>query len=523
MPWRGPQTAGEFPTLGYLVADWIESSCVIPDGERMGAPYLLTEEQARFLLWYYRLDVRGRWAYNGSQFRRPQKHGKDPLAAAICLAEGIGPAVFAGWDASGEPVGRPFPAALIQALAVSEGQTDNLFGPLYSMVVHGPLANYPGMDPGLTRVNLPGGGRIEPVTSNARSRLGRQIRFSVLDETHLWVLPGEHTLASAVRRNLAGMGGRWLEITNAWDPSERSVAQLTGEGGAKDVYIDDRPGNAVDLTDDVALLKEIIRVYGDSARANGGWVDEDRILTEIRRPSTTDADAERFFLNRIVAGAKTAIDAEAWDAAARTDEQLRPGDAIAIGFDGSRSRDATSLIASRLSDGRLFHLRTWFPEQYPDHKVPRDQVDKAITDIFEAYTVVKLYADPYRWQDYLDLWLGRYPKIVIEYPTNVEQRMDAAIELFLTAFRAGILLHDGSEILAQHAKNSALAKGRRKAPREDGERGLSEHYLRIVKKKEGLFIDSFIAAILSYAARGQAIEDGALHPEPEQPFFASWR
>lgn len=523
MPWRGPGQDGEFPTLGYLVGEWIEANCVIPDGERLGDAYVLTDEMWRFLLWFYRIEpTRGRYVYNGAQLRRPQKWGKDPFAGAICLAEGLGPTVFAGWDSEGEPRGKPYPTALIQALAVSEGQTDNLFQPLYSMVVNGPLAHLSGIDPGITRLNLPGGGRIEPVTSNARSRLGRQIRFAVIDESGLWTQGVEHTLASAVRRNLAGMGGRWIEITNAFDPAEQSEAQLTSEGGAKDVYIDDRPGRVVDMGDDDALKREIIRVYGDSALAAGGWVDEDRILTEIRRPSTTDADAQRFFLNRIVAGAITAVDAEAWDAQA-VDDQLRPGDTIALGFDGSRSRDATSIVVSRISDGRLFHLRTWLPAELPGHRVPRPEVDRAISDAFEAYNVLYLFADPYRWQDYLDLWLGRWPKRVVEFPTNIETRMDRAIELFLTAFRAGDLTHDGNETLSQHVKNGALTKGKRKPPREDSERGLSDHYLRIVKKKDGYLIDAFVAAILAYAARGQAIEDGALVPELDQPFFASWR
>jgi hypothetical protein len=33
MPWRGPEYEGEFPTLGYEVAQWIQDNCVIPDRE----------------------------------------------------------------------------------------------------------------------------------------------------------------------------------------------------------------------------------------------------------------------------------------------------------------------------------------------------------------------------------------------------------------------------------------------------------------------------------------------------------
>ncbi|XBB66841.1 hypothetical protein ABFU82_22455 [Nocardioides sp. WV_118_6] len=39
----------------------------------------------------------------------------------------------------------------------------------------------------------------------------------------------------------------------------------------------------------------------------------------------------------------------------------KPGEAITLGFDGSRSRDRTTLTATRISDGRVFHLRLGLP------------------------------------------------------------------------------------------------------------------------------------------------------------------
>jgi hypothetical protein len=89
VPWRGPEVPGEFPTLGYQVADLIEAKCAIPDGAHAGEPYLLTDEMLRFLLWYYRLDpVTGKFVYDrGGQLCRPQKWGKGPFASAIICAE----------------------------------------------------------------------------------------------------------------------------------------------------------------------------------------------------------------------------------------------------------------------------------------------------------------------------------------------------------------------------------------------------------------------------------------------------
>jgi hypothetical protein len=48
MPWRGPEYEGEFPTLGYEVAQWIQDNCVIPDREDAGEPFILTPSSFGF-------------------------------------------------------------------------------------------------------------------------------------------------------------------------------------------------------------------------------------------------------------------------------------------------------------------------------------------------------------------------------------------------------------------------------------------------------------------------------------------
>src|SRR5262245_66668896 len=84
MPWRGPRERGEFPTLGYVVGEWIEEYCIVPDQSQRGEPYLLTDEMWSHLVHVYRLHpdavvhprrprpVDGHVHY-GTQLRRPQK------------------------------------------------------------------------------------------------------------------------------------------------------------------------------------------------------------------------------------------------------------------------------------------------------------------------------------------------------------------------------------------------------------------------------------------------------------------
>jgi phage terminase large subunit-like protein len=221
----------------------------------------------------------------------------------------------------------------------------------------------------------------------------------------------------------------------------------------------------------------------------------------------------RYFFNLVEAGVSDAIDAVIWASQAREND-LQPGQAIALGFDGSRSRDCTSLVASRISDGRWFHLRTWNPADHAAKKVPRGEVDKVVSAAFAAYDVRYLFYDPTRWQEYGDRWSGRWGKRVVENPNNVDRRMDDMVTRFL-ARALSDLTHDGSEILTQHARNAALAAGTRRAPRPDEDQTITHRYLKVIKKRENLHIDAFVAALNAELARGKAIEDGGLQPAME--------
>ncbi|HEU4542212.1 MAG TPA: hypothetical protein VFR23_13875 [Jiangellaceae bacterium] len=522
MPWRGPEYEGEFPTLGYDVGEWIEQHCVVPDGYRQGQPYTLTDEMWRFLLHFYRLDPDAEpWPgpiglrHTGAQLRRSQKWGKDPFGAAIGWAEALGPTRFDGWSAAGEPVGAPYPTPLIVCLGTSEDQTDNTWRPLLAMARLGPIVDMSEVrEVGQTKVDLASGGRIEPATTSAKARLGAPMTFVTITESHLFTLQGGYRrVCGAVKRNVAGMDGRWLELTNAYDPTEGSEAQVTSESGDRDVLVDTvEPIRVEDLSDDEALYRELLRQYGDSARERGGWVNiKGRIMAECRSERHLEADRRRFFLNEIVVGQSVFVDPLRWDLQAHDDEELAKGDVVALGFDGSKYRDATALVASRVSDGRLFVVRVWERGQADglDWKVPSAEVDRVVRDAFELYNVACMFADPYRWQDYLDNWAAAFgTERVIEFPTNVEQRMDRAIERFTTSFGGGEITYAPHDALTRHAKNAVLVKGSKKKPRPGENETLTTHYMKMAKRGDGLLIDAAVAAVLAHEARAHAIEHG---------------
>lgn len=520
MPWRGPEVEGEFPTLGYEVQEWIEDNCAIPDGEKAGEPFELTDEQLRFLLWFYRVKPSAKrelakpsaaYTYRRAQLVRPQKWGKGPLSAAIICAEASGPVLFDGWDSGGEPVGKPWATPWIQVVAVSEDQTDNVWTALVPMIELGSLkADIP--DTGVTRINVQGAygssGKIEPVTSAHLSRLGQRLTFAVHDETHSWTSQnGGVKLADTQRRNLAGMGGRSLETTNAWDPSEDSVAQTTFESAPDDVLRDYPEPPKGSVRNRQHRRKVLKAVYGDS-----WWVDLNRIESEIDELLPRDPNqAERFFLNRIVAGADKAFELDRWTPLAVDDPtEPAPGEKITLGFDGSRRLDSTGLIATAIESGYQWVAGKWErPEDVSDEdwEVPEDEVEAEVVYLFENFDVVRFYGDPPYWETALDRWAGRYgDEIVFRWWTNRRKAMAFALRAWITDWREDVLSHDGDEALARHIGNAV----RKKTRIRDEETG---DWLWIIAKespKSRRKIDLVMAACLSWEARGDAIRAGAL-------------
>lgn len=500
MPWRGAEEPGEFPTLGYEVASFIEDACAIPDGDHQGDPFILTDEMLRFLLWFYRLHPEtGAWHFaRGGQLVRPQKWGKGPFSAAWVCAEAQGPVRFDGWNDDGEPVGKPWPTPWIQVTAVSEDQTDNVWRALVPMVELGDLrADMP--DTGETRINLPGGGRIEPVTSSARSRLGQRITAAVQDETHSWVeRNGGRKLADNQRRNLAGMGGRFLETSNAWDPTERSVAQMTSDS-PMGVHVDYPQPLSGSVRNKRERRKVLKAVYGDS-----WWVDIDRIDLEVEALLAHDpAQAERFFLNRAQAGESLAFDAARWAELAKPGLQV-PGSAlIVIGVDGARFVDSLGLVATEVETGHQWPLGIWERPEHADddYEHPDDEIDGTMIEAFKLYDPWRVYIDP-QWIEHLvDRWQGRWgEKRIIPWYTNRPRQIAFAVRAYRSAQTGGDLSHDGDDVLTRHIANAR--KARLNVKDDDGHPMWS-----IQKERPGspLKIDGAMAGVLSWEARGDAV------------------
>lgn len=329
------------PTPMFVALDWIPKHCVIPDGDDEGAPFIPSQhDQLPFIAQHYTVrdnakpgEKASAFTYRRSLYVRAQKVGKSPLIAAVTCLEGVGPALFAGWATGGEeyrcedhgcgcgwvyeyvkgePMGRQWPTPLIQITASTEDQTQNTYDALRPMVEKGPLA-FVIESVREEFMRLPNGGRIDTVTSKATTRLGQRVTFCPQDETGIWTdANGMKKVARTQRRGLAAMGGRAIETTNAWDPSEHSQAQETYEAKAKDVLKDFVMPPAHLSFANRADRREILKFnYRHSP-----WADLKSIEAECSELMGVDpAEAERFYGNRLVAGSNAWLPRGLWESA----------------------------------------------------------------------------------------------------------------------------------------------------------------------------------------------------------------
>lgn len=516
----------DFPTL-WVVAAWHEQHCIIPDGFRKGTPWRHYDWQLWITANHYRVrpdaepfDDEGyptraaAFENRRSQVVHAQKTGKGPFAAVIVCGEAVGPTLFAGWAEGGEvyrcadhgcscrwtypyepgeAMGMPWPTPLIQLLATSEDQVDNVYRPLQAMA-RGPfLSEQMQVREGFIR--LPNDGRIDVVTSSAQSRLGNPITFALQDETQLYTKQNKLVrVAETMRRGLAGMGGRSMETTNAWDPAEQSVAQRTYEGRAKDVFkFFESPPADLKWSVKADRLKILEHNYAGSPH-----VPVKQVLAEAEELAETDpAQAERFYGNRIVAGLGSWMDGDKWDARIKPLPKFPRKTQIVLGFDGSDTDDWTG-IRAETREGFQFTPVTadgptiWNPADHGG-KVPRLAVAAAVEELFETFDVLRLYCDPPYWTTEIDEWAEKFgDKCVLRWETYQPKRMHAACERLLTdVVKADSgFTHDDCAITAAHVRNA------RREAREAGRRYV------LTKPGDGRKIDLAVCSVLAHEAWG---------------------
>lgn len=521
MAWSGPLFDGHVCSLGYELLDWIHDLTCHGPGDVQGEPLDWDDEIRDLVIEAYRLDpVTGRRVYREVVFSRPKGRAKSEVAGIIVVAEARGPARFDGWDAAGQPVGRPVVSPLIKCLATEESQAGNTFeNAAFVLGEWGPDV-HPEVFGGITGVRkyqsassiyLPGGGEVRACTAGSASKDGGKETFVVPDESHLYVTAELREMYATVMRNLPKrkLAEPWgLQTTTAYRPGQLSVAEDTltrwrrGQLSST-VLVDHREARGeVNIADREHTIAQLREVYGAAMDPESGWMDPADVYEVMIDPSKCpdEATAARYYLN-VPMSTK-----DAWISKAVVERQGKPetvaaGESIAMGFDGSINDDSTVLIGCRMSDGLLFPIGIWSKPAGPAGdvwEVPRSDVLAMIRWAMKAYKVTRLYADPHEWRTDIDALAEEFGEsVVVPWETRRDIPMAAALDRIHTDLVMGTLWWSTatahSKEFLEHFGNAYL--------RQRGK-------LRLVRKEHDQSsrkIDSVVGSALAAEARADAL------------------
>lgn len=411
---------GSIRTLGVGGYRWMVENLVQPDGPNAGEPFQPSIDQVEFLLWHYALDEQARWMFNMAVRRLSKGKGKSPFAAALALLEFLGPVRLDRFDDSviGGCVGKPVAMPLVQIVAAAESQTKNTMRYVRAFCPKGgALARKYDIDVGKTQFYRVPEGTLEVITSSFTAAEGAQVTFAVGDEPEHWTPSNQgHELNSTIVDNLTKTGGRMVHTCNAWKPGIESVAeevwadwvaQEEGRSRADQrILYDARVAPPdTDMSDRDSLMAALEHCY-----AGSNWVDLENIIQRIWRASAKPADSMRKYLNRPTADRDAWVTPEHVALISHPEIEVADGDRIALFFDGSKSRDATALVACRIDDGHVFPLGVWEPDQSDDEDVINvAAVDAAVMAAFARFDVAAFFADVREWESFAKLtWPERY-------------------------------------------------------------------------------------------------------------------
>ncbi|WP_263729971.1 phage terminase family protein [Cellulomonas sp. SG140] len=419
--WRKkPDGSWDLPeyTLGWEIAGWCAEFLHGPDGQ---GRWQFTPEQLRFVLWWYALNERGEFIYSSGVMQRLKGHGKDPLAAVLCLVELVGPSRFDHWEldkktGAKRPVGKRNPAAWVQIAAVNQSQTRNTATLFPSIMSDHFKATYDVRSGAEITYAMGSRVRLEAVTSSFRALEGGRSSFILLNETHHWVAGNNGTqMYDTIVNNATKMDGRYLAITNAYLPGEDSVAERwreaydkTVEGKLVDVGM---MYDSLEAPAHAPMDPKVLPVILDMVRGDSKWLKIESIMKSILNATIAVSRSRRMWLNQIVAEEDALYSQAQWDPLEQPESELAAGDEIVLGFDGGKSDDATALVAIRVRDTCVFPLGIWEKPDGPQGdgwEIDREMVDSVVHETFRLYDVKGFYADVALWESYISEWEKAY-------------------------------------------------------------------------------------------------------------------
>jgi hypothetical protein len=536
-----------YPTLGPAIADFIEDRAIFGPGSLAGEPAKLTAEHRGILYRLYEVNPQGHRLQGRRRFQRGGYEvrkglAKTELASWICYTElhPEAPVRCDGFDADGEPVGRPVKFPYIPMLAVTEGQASDLaYSVLKYVVEEGPDANL--FDSSLDRILRKGpsgsaDGKAQALANAPGARDGALTTFQHFDEPHRLILPSHKATHTTMDANLPKrpLEEPWsLYTSTAGQPGQGSVQEdLRAEAEsidrgeietpklfffsrwAGDEHVDLTPRPATKTLPEVTPAEAFTNRVAAVADATGptgefGPGQFEDIASRWDRPKADHAYLERVWLNRWRRSGSVAFDFGKVSDLKRPGQLIPDGAFVTLGFDGARYKDSTGIVATDIRTGMQQLVGGWErPEGVEEWEVPEDEVTQTLDDVMTRFDVWKLYGDPPHWTETMGAWSVRHPDQIEEWWTARYKTMAYALRSYVEAIDGGSITYGGTDEqcddLTRHLGNA----GRQDLKILDDE-GQPLWILHKQDGKQNLKFDFGMASVLSWVAYLEAIKTDA--------------
>lgn len=520
-----------FPTLGPQVCEFIEERLVFGPGSLAGQPARLDDEKRGLVYRAYEVFPRGhrlagrrRFQRVGWELRKGVAKTEGAAWIAACELHPEAPVRCDGFDAGGQPVGRPVTSPYIPMMAVTEEQVEELAYGVLKFV----LENCPDTDlfdiskERIVRLGPTGSneGEVVAVSNAPGSRDGARTTFQHFDEPHRLFMPRMRDAHETMLQNMPKrpLEDPWTFYTStAGQPGQRSIEEDV-RAEAEDISagkIDD-PSLfffarwAGDEHSDLSSVEARIAAVADATGPIGEWgVGQfERIAKDYDRKGVDQSYWERVWLNRWRKSGSQAFNMTKIVPGLLVDEPIPAGAFVTVGFDGARFKDATAVVVTEVSSGRQQLEGVWErPELADEWEVPEDEVTAKVEEIFSRFDVWRMYCDPPHWTETVASWAAKHPDRVVEWFTVRKRAMADAARIYTEAVDAGIVTFPVSPLRDALLRHMGHA-GRRNLTLSDDKGEL----LWTLQKQDGRLEDKFdaaMAAVLSWRACIDARREGA--------------
>lgn len=557
-----------WPSLGPQVIDFIEETLVFGPGPLKGQPAVVSEEKRAIIYRAYEVNPARRKLPGRRRFKRVGWSVRKGLAKTelgawlvACELHPDAPVRCDGFDARGNPVGRPVASPYIPMLSYSKDQTEELaYGALVSILGESPDADL--FDIGLDRIlRLDDRGKADgsavPLAGSPNARDGARTTFQLFDEPHRLYTPRLHEAHNTMSANLPKRpdADAWsLYVGTAGELGQGSIqedlhheARQMAEGKIKSdpriFYFHrdagkthrgkDKDAVGHNLATKRGRIDAIAEATGPDGEYGPGQFED--IAEQWTRPKADLNYLERVWLNLWITGDKQAFDLEAV-----TDlggmPAIKPGSLVTAGFDGARFRDSTAIVLTDVLTGVQQLYALWErPLDVNEWEVDPSEVSDAVDMLMFTYNVWRWNGDPAHYTEEHANWAGRYPQVE-EWWTHTPRKMAFAVKDYQDAIRGGSISFarddtpaKGSpvteetmgEALIRHIGNAGKRMVQIYDAGDENDAGeVAENPLRgrqlftLEKLHETRKFDACMAAILSWQARLDALRDEKLLHTP---------